>query len=137
MFVLSCELRVCLPISKPVVVTIVLGFDFVRFQCCCDTCCVLTKQHAHVSRLSYHRHFYKFKQSSLYIKTGRPIVQKHGYLLKHFSIKIAFHGPFHTEKVLVLSECGFESRPGRSRRLCPWARHLTITASSFGWDVKL
>ena len=24
----------------------------------------------------------------------------------------------------------------RSRHLCPWARHLTITASSFGWDVK-
>ena len=27
-------------------------------------------------------------------------------------------------QVLVLSECGFESRPGRSRCLCPWARHL-------------
>ena len=40
-------------------------------------------------------------------------------------------------QVLVLSECGFESWPGRSRRMCPWARHLTITASSFGWDVKL
>ena len=39
--------------------------------------------------------------------------------------------------VLVLSECGFESRPGRSRRLCPWARHLTIIALSFRWDVKL
>ena len=23
------------------------------------------------------------------------------------------------------------------RRLCPWARHLTIIASTFGWDVKL
>ena len=40
-------------------------------------------------------------------------------------------------QVLVLSECGFEFRPGRSRRLCPCARHLTIIASSFGWDVKL
>ena len=36
-----------------------------------------------------------------------------------------------------LVHCGFESQPGRSRRLCPWARHLTIIASSFGWDVKL
>ena len=39
--------------------------------------------------------------------------------------------------VLALSECGFESRPGRSRCSCPWARHLIIIASSFGWDVKL
>ena len=43
-------------------------------------------------------------------------------------------GPVHWTQVLVLSECGFESR---SQRLCPWARHLTIIASSFGWDVKL
>ena len=27
-------------------------------------------------------------------------------------------------KVLVLPECGFESWPGRSRRLCHWARHF-------------
>ena len=46
-------------------------------------------------------------------------------------------GLVHWTQVLVLSECGFESRRGRSRPLCPWARHLTIIASSFGWDVKL
>ena len=28
-------------------------------------------------------------------------------------------GLVHWTQVLVLSECGFESRPGRSRRLCP------------------
>ena len=33
-------------------------------------------------------------------------------------------GLVHWTQVLVLSECGFESRPGRSRRLCPWARHF-------------
>ena len=33
------------------------------------------------------------------------------------------HGLVHWTQVLVLSECGFESRLGRSRRLCPWARH--------------
>ena len=33
-------------------------------------------------------------------------------------------GPVHWTQVLVLSECVFESRPGRSRRLCLWARHL-------------
>ena len=43
----------------------------------------------------------------------------------------------HWTQVLMLSKCGFESRPGRSRRMCPSARHLTIIASSFGWDVKL
>ena len=46
-------------------------------------------------------------------------------------------GLVHWTQVLMLSECGFESWPGRSRCLCPWARHLTIIASSFGWDVKL
>ena len=46
-------------------------------------------------------------------------------------------GLVHRTQIQVLSECGFESRPGWSRRLCPWARHLTIIASSFGWDVKL
>ena len=46
-------------------------------------------------------------------------------------------GLMHWTQVLVLSECEFESWPGRSQRLCPWARHLTIIASSFGWDVKL
>ena len=46
-------------------------------------------------------------------------------------------GLVHWTQVLVLSECGFESRPGRSLHLCPAARHLTIIASSFGWDVKL
>ena len=45
-------------------------------------------------------------------------------------------GLVHRTQVLVLAECGFESRPGRSRRWCPSARHLTIIASSFGWDVK-
>ena len=33
-------------------------------------------------------------------------------------------GLVHWTQVLVLSECGFKSRPGRSRHLCPWARHL-------------
>ena len=46
-------------------------------------------------------------------------------------------GLVHWTHVLALSECGFKSQPGRSRRLCPWARHLTIIASSFRWDVKL
>ena len=46
-------------------------------------------------------------------------------------------GLVHWTQVLMLSECGFESQPGRSRCLCPWARHLTIIASSFTWDVKL
>ena len=45
-------------------------------------------------------------------------------------------GVEHWTQVLVLSECGFESRPGWSRRLCSWARHLTIIALSFGWDPK-
>ena len=36
--------------------------------------------------------------------------------------------------VVTKPECG--SIPG-SDTLCPWARHLTIIASSFGWDVKL
>ena len=30
-------------------------------------------------------------------------------------------GLVHWTQVLMLSECGFKSRPGRSRRLCPWA----------------
>ena len=30
----------------------------------------------------------------------------------------------HWTQVLVLPECGFESQPDRSRRLCPWARHF-------------
>ena len=46
-------------------------------------------------------------------------------------------GLVHWTQVLALPECEFESQPGRSRRLCPWARHLTTIASSFGWDVKL
>ena len=33
-------------------------------------------------------------------------------------------GLVHWTQVLVLSECGFESQPGRSWRLCPWARHF-------------
>ena len=33
----------------------------------------------------------------------------------------------HWTQALVLSECGFESRPARSRRLCPWAIHFTKT----------
>ena len=45
-------------------------------------------------------------------------------------------GLVHWTQVLALSECGFESRPGGLRRLCPWARHLTIIASSFRWDVN-
>ena len=46
-------------------------------------------------------------------------------------------GLVHRILVLMVSECGFESRHCRSWSLCPWARHLTIIASSFGWDVKL
>ena len=46
-------------------------------------------------------------------------------------------GLVHWPQVLALSECGFESQTGRSRCLCPSARHLTIIASFFGWDVKL
>ena len=33
-------------------------------------------------------------------------------------------GLVHWTQVLVLPECGFESRPGRSRRLFPWAKTL-------------
>ena len=40
-------------------------------------------------------------------------------------------GLVHWTQVLVLSECGFESRPGRSRRLCSWARHLVTYHSYF------
>ena len=43
----------------------------------------------------------------------------------------------HQTQVLAASECGFQSQPGWSRRLCPWARHLTIIASSFEWDRKV
>ena len=46
-------------------------------------------------------------------------------------------GLVHWTQVPVLSECRLESLPGRSRRLCLWARHLTMIASSFGWDVQL
>ena len=46
-------------------------------------------------------------------------------------------GLAHWTQVLVLSECGFESRPGQLRCLCPWPRHLTIIALSFGWSRVL
>ena len=36
--------------------------------------------------------------------------------------------------VLVLLECGFESRPGRSRHL---SKTLNQIALSFGWDIML
>ena len=44
-------------------------------------------------------------------------------------------GLVHWTRVMVLSECGFESWPVAA--LVSLARHLTIIASSFRWDVKL
>ena len=52
-----------------------------------------------------------------------------------FLLKFAYEGSYgvswpsgllHWTQVLALSECGFKSRTGRSRRLSPWARHSTI-----------
>ena len=39
-------------------------------------------------------------------------------------------------RVYTLSDRRVQFPAWLSRRLCPWARHLTIIASSFGWDVR-
>ena len=41
-------------------------------------------------------------------------------------------GLVHWTQFLVLSECGFESRPGQLRCLCLWARHLYLLRPSDG-----
>ena len=45
------------------------------------------------------------------------------FIKSHFGVSW-LSGLVHWTQVLVLSKCGFESRPGRSWHLCPWAKTL-------------